>query len=328
MAKAKEIEGLDCDERAGAGIRLVLRSRFEEMYAFRDAALRFDDPEGVHDMRVASRRLRSLVKDFSPFLRQRKLRSLKQDLKSVADALGAVRDEDVALLALEKLAAAAPAEVSSGFERFVNERRMEQDLARSELEEALSSEALGELREEFDAALEYELKVPRKRKGHDGKPAASFRHAGHDIILARLRELQVLSASLYKPFKTRPLHRMRLAAKRLRYALELFDLCWSGQLKQFAKEIAQLQTSLGELHDCDEWIAGLGAALRNRDKTEGEPEMLESSAAVWLLDYFVNERASHFREALACWHDWETKGSQERLLDTLSTKDSAIQIAD
>ena len=327
MAKAKVIEELDCEGSAGAGIRLVLRSRLEEMCAFQQAALAFDDPEGVHDMRVASRRLRSLVKDFSPYLRQRKLRRLKEDLKSVADALGAVRDQDVALMALEKLAVDAPAEVSAGFEQFANERRMELDLARSELEEAVAGTALAELREEFDAAL---AEAKPRRKGDVRKVAdrLSFREVGRDIIITCLRDLQDLSGSLYRPLKTGPLHRLRLAAKRLRYALELFDQCWGGQLKAFAKEIAKLQTSLGELHDCDEWIAELGRVLRNKGEAAGEQGARERSAAVWLLDHFVRERSNHFRSALWRWREWETNGFQKRLADTLATTDFGVPKAD
>jgi CHAD domain-containing protein len=325
MAKAKEIEGLDCEASASVGLRLVLRSRLEEMCAFRAAALDWGDPEGVHDMRVASRRLRSVVKDFSPYLRQRKLHHSKEDLKSLADALGAVRDQDVAIMALEKLAMVAPPEMSAGFEQLANERRRERDLARSELEEALTEDALAELQEEFNAALKHALKVSRKRKGADRKSAESdnFRRMGRDIILAQLRGLQNLSASLYRPLKTKPLHRMRLAAKSLRYALELFDPCWSEQLKPFAKEIARLQTSLGELHDCDEWIARLGTTLLD----EGE-QSRERSAAVWLLDYFVRERSGYFHAALARWHEWETDGFQQRLAATLSIADFGMRNAD
>jgi CHAD domain-containing protein len=322
MAKAKVIEGLDCGASAGAGIRLVLRSRLDEMCALREAALDFNNPEGVHDMRVASRRLRSVVKDFSPYLRQRRLRRLKEDLKTIADALGAVRDQDVALIALENLATIAPPEVSAGFEPFANERRMELDLARSELEEALATESLAGLQEEFKAALEHEAKAPRKQKDDDRRAESrSFRQIGRDVILARLGDLQDLSASLYRPLKTKPLHRMRLAAKSLRYALELFDQCWNEPLKPFAKEIARLQTSLGELHDCDEWIAGLGAALRNRGDFAGEQGVRERHAAVWLLDYFTGERTERFRAALLRWHEWETNGFQKRLSNALAIAD-------
>ncbi|HEX5966530.1 MAG TPA: CHAD domain-containing protein, partial [Pyrinomonadaceae bacterium] len=92
MAKAKRIKGIDCKDAAPAGIRLVLQTRFEEMYGFRQAALDWSDPEGVHSMRVASRRLRSAMRDFMPYLRQRGLTPVLKQTKSIAAALGEVRD--------------------------------------------------------------------------------------------------------------------------------------------------------------------------------------------------------------------------------------------
>src|SRR4051812_10734820 len=118
MAKAKEIAGLDCRMDAGDALGLILRARLEEMCSYRTAALDWSDVEGVHDMRVASRRLRSAIKDFLPYLRRRKLKQAREDLRGVAQALGAVRDQDVALIALEKLGRDAPPELSAGLEQF------------------------------------------------------------------------------------------------------------------------------------------------------------------------------------------------------------------
>jgi CHAD domain-containing protein len=325
--KAREIVGLDCGASAAEGIRLVMRSRLEEMCAFREAALDWSEMEGVHDMRVASRRLRSLVRDFSPYFRNRKLRRSMIALKNIADALGAVRDQDVALLALEKLTAEAPVEVAAGIEHFAGERRLKQERARSRLEEALTQTALDRLQKEFNVALERGLKVSRNRrsKGDEQQAAEnmSFRQAGRERLLAEVQELQDLSVSLYRPLKTKPLHQMRLAAKRLRYALELFAPCWSEPLAPFAKEIAKLQTTLGELHDCDVWIADVGKALQDGGESEGAEVR---NAAVWLLDYFVRERTDRFRAALARWHEWETNHFQQRLADIIN--DQAPAAAD
>lgn len=353
MAKAKEISGLDYGAAAGDGVQLILRSRFAEMRSYREAALDWSDIEGVHDMRVASRRLRSALRDFMPFLRQRKLRRFSKDLKRLADALGAVRDQDVAITALEELAAKAPREVSAGIEQFVEERRLKRERARAELQEVIAEDALGKLEDEFNSALEHGAKGSRRKrkaKDDDGKAAASVscRQAGREVIAARFRELVDLSPSLYRPLKAKPLHEMRIVAKRLRYAIELFAPCWSEPLASFAKEIAKLQTSLGELHDCDEWIAGIGRALQKTehdggvavvvstsfdekiDQTSSTSEMVSAdapaqkrSAAIWLLDYFVEERTQHFKDALARWYEWEVTGYHARLAVALNNEPPA-----
>jgi triphosphatase len=328
MAKAKEIEGLDCAADAGEGIRLVLRTRLEEVCSCRATALDWSDPEGVHDMRVASRRLRSAVRDFSPYLRRRQFGRAKDDLKELAAALGLVRDEDVALMALEKLAAEAPPEVTAGVGQFVGEHKLRRDRARARLEKALTEEALRELRTDFDDALTNGVKSQRKPAAAvaaAGTAVLSFRRAGREIIRAGLAEFRELSANLYSPLKSEPLHRLRIAAKRLRYALELFAACWDeGALASFAREIAKMQTSLGELHDCDVWIDELGGRLNQMEREASAGTEAEAAAAAqkrhaafWLLDYFVRERTHHFQDALARWREWETTGFLSRLADSI-----------
>ncbi|HEY0378646.1 MAG TPA: CHAD domain-containing protein [Pyrinomonadaceae bacterium] len=321
MAKAKEIEGLNCGADVGECVRLVLGTRLGEMCALRAAALDWSDPEGVHDMRVASRRLRSAVRDFSPYLRKRKLRRVKDDLKSLADALGLVRDEDVAIMALKKLAEDAPPEVWAGVGQFTDERRRRRERARARLEGVLTEDALAELSEDFDGALADAVKAARgPEDGGEKGTGVDFRRAGREIILARLAEFQELSPSLYSPLKSEPIHRLRIAAKRLRYAVELFAACWAeGALAPFAKEIARMQTALGELHDCDVWVEEIGEALRPAeaagagDAAAGQ----KRGAAFWLLDHFTKERTGHFHAVLARWREWEAIGFQARLAGLL-----------
>ncbi|HET9296697.1 MAG TPA: CHAD domain-containing protein, partial [Candidatus Binatia bacterium] len=96
MAKPKKISGVDYDALATDAIRVVLCTRFGEMCEQRAKALDWGDPEGVHDMRVSSRRLRGALRDFMPYLRKRKLGNVLAQVKDLADALGVVRDQDVA----------------------------------------------------------------------------------------------------------------------------------------------------------------------------------------------------------------------------------------
>lgn len=335
MAKAKEITGIDCVTDTRAGIRLVLEARLAEVFELRDAALDGGEPKGLHDMRVATRRMRSAVRDFMPLLRhKRRLGSWQGELKKVADALGEVRDRDVAIKALEGLAEEAPAEARAGIERFVDGHRREREAARVRLSLALTDEALAGLRTEFERALGHAL---GGEDGDDGDAsAAGFRDSGREVVLGRWREVRKASASLYHPFRTKRLHKMRIAAKRLRYAVELFAPCWGGEpLKDFAKEVAEMQTSLGELHDCDVWTETLGARLAAEAKGGGAekgapgggPEE-ERRAAVWLLAHFAVLRAGHFRDAFARWHEWESGDFAARLKSTLEAPPAPAETAD
>ena len=350
MAKAKEIAGLDCAMSAGDGINLILRARFEEMCSYREAALESGETEGVHDMRVASRRLRSALKDFLPYLRRRKFKQAMEDLRSVAHALGTVRDQDVALIALEKLAEEAPPELATGIERFASARRHKRNGARSRLEEALSEDALEKLQQDFHEALEESLKVSRdtSEDAQEITDEAKLHWVAREILDERLRDVQEWSAGLFQPFETAPLHEMRIAAKRLRYALELFTPCLGEALKPFCKEIARMQDSLGELHDCDAWIVEIGTALRETHEEkidvkspggkaqEGIPSSdgarcegrgnVEHQALFWLLDYFVKERTEHFRAALERWREWKATGFQKRLVAAIHNQSNIADL--
>lgn len=336
MAKAKEIEELDCEGNAAVGIGLVLCGRLEEMCGLRAGALDWSDAEGVHDMRVASRRLRSALRDFKPYLRRRrKLASAVKELKRVADALGAVRDDDVAIMALEELQREAMAEVTKGIAILMDERRGQRDAARASLVKAIKEERLAGLQSEFAVAIESATEPRRHHaKKKSAAAALSFRAAGREIILARLEELRELSACLYMPFEVAGLHSMRIAAKRLRYAMELFASCWGEALNENGKEVAELQTSLGELHDCDVWLEGFGQTLRDfqrRVDENGSPlneaEQQKRGAIVWLMRHFARARMKHFGNALTRWHEWETNGFFTQLVNSLDARPPAVELS-
>jgi CHAD domain-containing protein len=307
MAKPKEIPGLDCGAEAAEGARRVLLARFDEMCEYRAAALDGGDIEGVHDMRVASRRLRSALRDFTPLLRRgKRLDAAGAALKRLADVLGAVRDEDVAIHALEKLREEAPPETHAGLEEYVADRRVRRERGRAELFVALDERAVEEARRLLARAAEGKGRGSKKAEGVGGDFGAALCR-----VVSRLwGELAELSPSLYRPTKAKRLHEMRIAAKRLRYALELLAGCGRGGApKEFASEVADLQGELGDLHDCDVWTDDLSGQLRGRDGLRAG----RRHAAVWLLGHFAEKRARHYVAALNLWHAWEAGDFEARL---------------
>jgi CHAD domain-containing protein len=298
MAKAKRIKGIKCNDAAPLGIKLVLETRFEEMYGFRQAALDWSDPEGVHSMRVASRRLRSAMRDFMPYLRQRGLTSVSKKTKAIANALGNVRDQDVAIMALEKIQKQANAEVAAALQQLIDERKERRNEARNNLSSVLIATEMTTAKTEFMARIE-KATTPANRPS---QTELTFSKMAAAVILDRLKELEKLSESLYKPFEIESLHDMRIAAKRLRYALELFQQCWGRSLHTFAKSAARMQTALGELHDCDVWIESIGKRINLARKQKQNDQI---AALIWLLSHFVKLRTKHWRQAYDLWREWE-----------------------
>ena len=122
MAKAAEIEVIPDGPYAQAAARIV-RVRADELFAHAEGVLDTDDIERVHDMRVATRRLRAALEVFEVCFPKRELKRALRDVKRLADALGERRDPDVALAAVERVANGLAAADRPGIQSFEDELR-------------------------------------------------------------------------------------------------------------------------------------------------------------------------------------------------------------
>ena len=299
MAKAQQIT-----ERVGtldpqAWLAEVLRVRFEEVIKCRDAAL---DPvriDGVHDMRVAIRRLRSVIRDFGEITDKFPLRNLRKRLKRLADSLGAVRDADVFLSMLEKLSALAGDEaIRVGIESIAFEYRETRAAGLEELRKELAPERIADLESRFDAALGESL----KQRGL--YQVGRIEDAAERIISKCRKEFLAQGEAIYYPHSVQRLHRMRIAGKHLRYAVELFAEVLGEGANELADETKKMQGYLGDVHDCDVWTTQLRDRALN-GKSKKDHTKPEQKAAVWLMSEFQRRRTKAYRKALALWTKWD-----------------------
>jgi CHAD domain-containing protein len=136
VAKAAEIEVDPYEPFALAGARIV-RTRADELFSHGDEVLDTADIERVHDMRVASRRLRAVLEIFEPVFPQGDFKTVLRDVKALADALGERRDPDVHIDAMEELEAAMQAANRPGIEALVKRQRARQAAGNATLQAAL-----------------------------------------------------------------------------------------------------------------------------------------------------------------------------------------------
>ncbi|GAC1446211.1 MAG: hypothetical protein NVSMB56_02780 [Pyrinomonadaceae bacterium] len=311
MVRLREIDNLDCDADVLTGARNVLQTLLSEVYRFQDAALDWSETEGVHDMRVASRRLRSALRDFKPHLKHavniNKLKKIDGRIKMLAENLGMVRDLDVQIASLEKLQTKPTdvADVNEHIEYLITERKVVRDIERRGLVGFFEKINFLELEQSFIAILQDDNKKNDK--------TLDYTAAAQKVISKSYQEFQHLTDALFNPRSANRLHRLRIAAKRLRYALELFAPCFQKGMKHLAKEIAELQTSLGTLHDCDVWLDEIGARLKKMEYQEGKHN-LDREALVYLLLHFSDERSRAFRDSVKRWNKWEHQNFGDRLL--------------
>ena len=145
MASAREVE-LDCEASFGVAARRVVKVRAKEVFKHSEGVLDLDDVERVHDMRVATRRLRAALEIFDDcFPRKRHRKALKK-VKALADALGARRDADVEIELLEGLAGEIAAEDRQALRALIEALRAQQRQANDDLAPFVASKQLKKLR--------------------------------------------------------------------------------------------------------------------------------------------------------------------------------------
>jgi CHAD domain-containing protein len=138
---------------------------------------------------------------------------------------------------------------------------------------------------------------------HGLDPEMPLAAAARRIVSVRTAELYAFVPEALDEHAITAMHDMRIAAKRLRYLLELVGFCFGEVGGEAQARARELQEVLGEIHDSDVMLARI-AAIRDRD-----PEGFET-----LANRFRVERSEHFARFGALWSEIEHSHLRERLL--------------
>lgn len=254
-----------------------------------DAILREGDAnavEAVHQMRVATRILRSDLRTFRSALEGGWRSELREELAWIARLLGAVRDADVLSERLSRTRELTPEQARAATEAVaaLADRRAE---AHAALLDALAGERYANLLVRLrTAAVSPALRSPGRadRAAGEALPA---------IVRRAWRALESKVASLIECPSDEELHGVRIAAKRCRYAAEACALTLGAPTGQLARACKRLQTVLGELNDAavaERWLREWAAARSGADADAAlELAALERSAA--------RDARAHWRKA-------------------------------
>ena len=163
----------------------------------------------------------------------------------------------------------------------------------------------------------------RKVKGLE--PDGALADNAERIVRVRLDELQSFIPAALHPEEVTALHDMRIAAKRLRYVLEVTADCFGDDVRRAVKPVKALQDVLGEIHDCDEHLPEVRALREETIAADAavagaEPGGLRwaPNRAAWaglvaLEVHLRGRRAALLEDFLELWHDLERKGFRARL---------------
>lgn len=247
LPSAGKHPGVSAEDTLAIAGRKVLRFHLARMLARESGTRSGNDPEDVHAMRVATRRLRAAWRVFGDAFRRREVRELRRSLRRVADKLGGVRDLDVLIDAGEQYARDLPGSRGDALAPLFDSWRRKRDDARTDLIAELESERY---RRFVDAFLAF---VADDDAGN-AQVSADDPHLVRDTAPARLWA-GYHSVRAYQPVirwaDIETLHALRIDAKRFRYGLEFFGETLGHDGENLVAKIVALQDHLGKLHDAD-----------------------------------------------------------------------------
>jgi len=240
---------------AGAILRERLRGQLEELVAG-DPLVRREEPESMHQMRVATRRVGSALATCRPLLDGGRSDEIRAELRWLAGLLGAARDAEVMRLRLTELVAHEPEALRdvAAIERLDADRAVANQRACGDVQEALDSTRYLRLLDALDAIVG----DPGPVVDPEPQPAAGVLAAGVRREARRLaRSVRAALAAPPGPARDALLHEARKDAKRTRYAAETAEPAVGRRAATYARRVEELQTLLGDHHDTVELRAVL-----------------------------------------------------------------------
>jgi CHAD domain-containing protein len=208
-----------------------------------DPVVRLDqDPEGVHQARVATRRLRSDLRTFRSLVDPEWDAGLREELGWLADELGPVRDLDVLEQRLRAQVAALPDTDSGSAPKLLERLRVQREEARAALLSALREDRYAILLDRVVAAASDPALV-------SGLADRRARDLLGDLMSGPWAHLERSCQGLAPTSVDGELHQARIRAKRVRYASEALVPVAPKRARVFAKRAAALQEVLGQHQD-------------------------------------------------------------------------------
>lgn len=283
-----------------------------------------EDPECVHRMRVAARRLQSTLPLYALCVSRQACARWRKYLRRLTRALGGVRDVDVQLACIAEVRSlGVEAHAQAGLARIHLRLRQQRQALQPRLLAALQRFVESAVSTEMEQTLRQVMAV--RQPAGEARPGRVAYRRMRKALRKRLEDLTSYAPYVQRPECVEALHAMRLAAKRLRYTLQAFAPFYPDGLAEAVQAARTLQDLLGDLHDCDVWAVQLSQFLDAEwARTEAYFGHTQPFACLVPGIHVLQHNRAQFREQryqafVACWQESQTRGVWERLRQALET---------
>ncbi|MDP8245302.1 MAG: CHAD domain-containing protein [Candidatus Hinthialibacter antarcticus] len=298
----QELLGSVCqDDSAPYAARKILAKQFTIVLRHQEAAIHTDDPEALHQVRLAIRRMRTCLRVMKPMLGDDLVGRLMPGMKRTGSILGDVRDLDSFIIWLSRIREFMHFKVRVAIDAIEREslgvRKQEKQTVIDELESDSYSEWTQALLEflHSDRFAETTEKTLR-----DEAPG----------ILTYLLSYVSATTKDASSASFKKLHKLRIRCKWLRYFCEFFNDAYGDRLQPVIKEIKVMQSELGIVQDHSRDIKMLTANKRKFT----EINCVDDKSVAALIQFFSRQRRNTRKRFKKIWKDYTAKNNQKRYL--------------
>lgn len=294
--------GISPDDRMSEAGRKILRYHFLQMLVHEPGTRAGEDIEELHDMRVASRRMRAAFDVFGDYFEKKVIRTHLKGLRATGRALGHVRDLDVFLEKAARFLEQAPEDEHTGLDPLLALWVAERETARSQMLAHLDSVAYQSFVQRFhlflntpgEGARQFDFEKPIPHRVRDVAPM---------MIYTRLAAVRAYEAILDNASYVQ-LHALRIDFKYLRYTLEFFREVLGPESKAVIEDIKQVQDHLGDLNDADVACSILQDFLENWEQRQLTLPLNERQSSEPVVRYLAAKHAERHQLLITFPQAW------------------------
>jgi CHAD domain-containing protein len=315
----KDSIGVTPDDNLAEAGRKVWLYHFAIMLSHEQGTLLGENIEELHDMRVATRRMRSAFDIFGPAFNPKLMKRYQKGLRKIGRVLGQVRDMDVILekgvIYQNKLID----QDRQGMDPLLIAWKEIIDAERVDLIKHLRSEEYRHFKQDFNKFLQPSLETMDSISSGN-ETISRVRDIVPILVYSRYAAVKAYETIVPSASITQ-LHALRIEFKKFRYALEYFREILNESTSKTINEIKQYQDHLGELHDADVACQLVRGFLKKWEENQSRAPIQERMNPEPIVTYLAYLHAERYRLMITfpeLWQNFNRIEFRQNLAKTIS----------
>lgn len=312
--------GVQPDDNLAEAGRKVMRYHFAQMLLHEAGTRLGEDIEELHDMRVATRRMRAAFEVFEAAFSQKATKPLLKGLRNTGRSLGKVRDLDVFVEKAQHYMETLPEEKRAGLQPLLQSWAEQRQAAQLDLIEYLDGPKYARFKADFFAFVNTPGAGAREASGGGFAPNR-VREIVPVLIYTRLASVRAFE-SILDTASLEQFHALRIEFKKLRYTVEFFREVLGKEAKAIIDDLKGVQDHLGDLNDAQVATRILDDFLTKWDQEQNKFPVSQRQSPEAILTYMIyryNERQRLMHSFRDTWAYFNRPEFQQNLALAIAT---------